>query len=154
MKILSGTNTGLLSLGLLLLRLMTGVIFFVAGAGKVLGWFGGMGYKATLEVFDKYMGISAFWAGVSSYAEFIGGILLILGLFTRPAALVLVINMIVAVYMVGFKKFFFVNEGGAAFAFTVLINSFVILLAGPMRISVDALLDRNRRKNNSTNSFK
>ena len=145
MKILTGTNTGLLSLGVLLLRLMTGVVFFVAGAGKVLGWFGGMGYKTTLEMFDKYMHISAFWATVSSYAEFIGGVLLVLGLFTRPAAFILVINMIVAVYMVGFNKFFMVNEGGAAYAFMVLVNSFVILLAGPMSVSLDALLFRRRR---------
>ena len=145
MKLLTGTNAGLISLGILLLRLITGVILFVAGAGKIFGWFGGMGYKTTLEMFDKYMHISAFWAGVSTYAEFIGGILLILGLFTRPAAFVLVINMIVAVYMVGLKKFFMVNEGGAVYAFLVLINSLVILLAGPMSVSMDSLLFGRRR---------
>jgi putative oxidoreductase len=138
MKALTQTNTRLLSISLLLLRCTVGTILFVAGAGKVLGWFGGLGLEATLEGFSK-TGISEFWAYVSCYTEFIGGFLLIIGLLTRPAALALFINMLVAVIIVGTKSFF---SGGGAYPFTLMICSLVILLIGPMAYSIDALLSR------------
>jgi putative oxidoreductase len=140
MKILTQTNIRLLSLSMLLLRWAVGSILFVAGAGKVLGWFDGFGIEATVSNFGK-KGISEFWAYVSSYTEFIGGFLLVIGLFTRPAAFALFINMLVAVIVTGPKDFF---AGGAAYPFTLMICSLVILLIGPMAYSIDALLNRNK----------
>src|SRR5690349_6098809 len=105
MKALTQTNSGLLNLSLLLLRLTVGTILFVAGAGKVFGWFGGFGLEATIGYFSK-SGISEFWAYVSSYTELIGGLLLIIGLLTRVAAFALFINMMVAVIVTGTKSFF------------------------------------------------
>ena len=100
MLILTYTNQTLISTGGFFLRIMTGLILFVAGAGKVLGWFGGFGMEMTLSMFQSNLNLSAFWAYVSSYAELIGGFLLLIGLFTRFAALVLFINMLVAVVLI------------------------------------------------------
>lgn len=136
MKVLTQTNARLLNISLLLLRCTVGIILFVAGAGKVFGWFGGFGLEATVGYFST-SGISAFWAYVSSYTEMIGGFLLIIGLLTRAAAFALFINMAVAVIVTGTKDFF---AGGAAYPFSLTISSLVILLAGPMAYSVDALL--------------
>ena len=61
MKPLVETNAKTLSLAILLLRMMAGLILFVAGAGKVLGWFGGFGINTTLEMFKNGMQLSAFW---------------------------------------------------------------------------------------------
>jgi putative oxidoreductase len=141
MKPLSGTSTRLIDTAILFLRLMTGIIFFVAGAGKVFGWFGGFGLKMTIGFYTQAH-IPVFWAYVSCYTELIGGILLIIGLLTRVAALGLVINMIVAVLIVGWSNFFMPT--GAVYAFTLLINALVILLTGPMRFSLDALLGQRR----------
>lgn len=141
-NILTKTNTGLLSFALLLLRCTAGLILFVAGAGKVLGWFNGMGMEATLVGYAQG-GITATWAYISSYTEFIGGFLLIIGLLTRPAAFFIMINMMVATYIVGPKNFF---AGGAAYPFSLMISALVILLAGPMRLSLDYLLTHNRKK--------
>jgi putative oxidoreductase len=148
MKLLTGTNKKLLSLSVLFLRLMTGVILFVAGAGKVLGWFGGMGMSATLQTFQQYMGISHFWTYVSCYAELIGGALLIVGFLTRPAALILAINMFVAVYFLGTKNFFMQN--GAAYPFLLFINALAILLAGPMSYSIDAATMPSKKQKQRT----
>lgn len=137
MKALVETNTRNLSIAILAIRIMTGLILFVAGAGKVMGWFDGFGMTTTLQMFKSGMNISSFWAYVSCYAEFLGGALLIIGLFTRPAALILTINMLVAVYFVGFKNFFL---GGAAYPFLLMICFAAILLAGPTRYSIDYLL--------------
>jgi putative oxidoreductase len=142
MKVLTQTNTGLLNIGILLLRWMTGLILFVAGAGKVMGWFGGFGMKTTLEMFKTGMNISAPWAYISSYAEFVGGLLLIIGFLARPAAFALVINMLVAVILTGTKNFFM---GGAAYPCSLGISCLVILLSGPMAYSIDALLANRER---------
>jgi putative oxidoreductase len=147
MNILTGTNRSLLSLAILFLRWMLGSIMFVAGAGKVFGWFGGMGMKTTIGMFQSYMGLSAFWTYLSSYTELIGGLFLILGFLTRPAALGLTINMLVASVFIGFKGFFV--EKGAAYPFSLMVSALVILLTGPLSYSLDAILfgSRNRSLN-------
>src|SRR5215213_858697 len=100
MKLLVETNTKTVSIAILLLRVMSGLILFVGGAGKVLGWFGGMGMSTTLNIFKTSMHLSAFWVYVSCYAEFIGGLLVIIGLLTRIAVFALFINMLVATLFV------------------------------------------------------
>lgn len=136
MKFLTCTNATLLNISLLFLRLAVGIILFVAGAGKVLGWFGGQGMEATLDIFISKMGIHPILAYLSCYTEFIGGFLLIVGLLTRPAAFVITINMLVATVMTlpnGFMT-------GASYPFSMMVSSLVILLAGPMAYSLDALV--------------
>jgi putative oxidoreductase len=142
MKLLTQYNTGLLSAGLFFQRAMIGLVFFVAGAGKAMGWFGGFGMKATLDIFRDQTHLSTFWIYVSCYTEFIGGFLLIIGLLTRPAALLLVINMAVAVYITGFANFFM---GGAAYPCVLMTGCLLIVLAGPLAWSLDALLLNKKR---------
>jgi putative oxidoreductase len=136
MNLLNETNTTLLNVSMLLLRLAVGIILFVAGAGKVLGWFGGMGMDATINIFVTNMGIHPLLAYLSCYTEFIGGFLLIVGLLTRPAAFAITINMLVAGIVTlpnGFMT-------GASYPFSMMVSSLVILLAGPMAYSLDAWL--------------
>jgi putative oxidoreductase len=142
MKPLTATNNNMISLGILLLRIMTGLILFVAGAGKVAGWFGGFGMELTVQMFKANMGLAAHWAYISSYTEFIGGALLMLGALTRPAAFLLFINMLVAVVLVGTKNFFM---GGAAYPFLLMVISLVILITGPLAFSIDAVLARRKK---------
>lgn len=135
MKLLTFTNVTLLNLSLLLLRLSVGIILFIAGAGKVLGWFGGQGMDATIDIFVSQMSIHPVLAYLSCYTEFIGGFLLIVGLLTRPAAFAITINMLVATIVTlpnGFMT-------GASYPFSMMVSSLVILLAGPMGYSLDAL---------------
>src|SRR5574339_440466 len=136
MKLLTCTNAALLNTSLLLLRLAVGIILFVAGAGKVVGWFGGQGIEATIDIFGSKMGIHPILAYLSCYTEFIGGFLLIVGLLTRPAAFAITINMFVAGIVTlpnGFMT-------GASYPFSMMVSSLVILLAGPMSYSLDAWL--------------
>jgi putative oxidoreductase len=150
MKLLTETNTRTVSIAILLLRIMAGLILFVAGSGKVMGWFGGFGMSTTLNYF-KTMHISSFWTYVSSYAEFIGGFLIMIGLLTRIAAIALVINMLVATLYVGFKNFFF---GGAAYPFLLMVIFLAVVLTGPMDYSIDGLLIRRRRTEKLKPEFK
>lgn len=147
MKPLVETNQRALDVAILLLRLLTGLILFVAGAGKILGWFGGFGMMSTVEIFRTNMHLSSFWAYLSSYTEFIGGFLIMIGLLTRFASIALLINMLVATLLVGFKNFFL---GGAAYPCLLFVIFLVLVLTGPMAYSVDALLS-NKKETNRTN---
>lgn len=135
-KLLTETNTRILSICLLLLRCTLGFILFVVGAGKVFGWFGGQGIELTIQNFVN-MGISAPLAYLSCYTELIGGFLLIVGLLTRPAAFAVMINMLVATIVMLPRGFF---AGGASYPFSLMISAVIIQLAGPMACSVDYLL--------------
>ncbi len=142
MKILTQTNNNLHSISILLLRLTIGIILFVAGAGKVMGWFGGMGLETTIGIFTSKMHIPAFLAYLSCFTEFIGGFLLITGLLTRPAAVAVFINMLVATIVMAPNGFL---KGGAAYPLTLTIISLVILLSGPMVYSLDAWIFRVKK---------
>jgi putative oxidoreductase len=135
-KLLTGTNPKLLSSCLLLLRITVGVILFIVGAGKVLGWFGGFGMQTTINFFVTKEGFSSLLAYLSSYTEFIGGFLLVVGLLTRPVAFAIVINMAVAT-IVSLPRGF---VAGAAYPFSFMISAVIILLAGPMLFSLDSLI--------------
>lgn len=91
--------------GALLLRLVLGVAMMYHGWSKVIpagGFHGGNAFSA-IEHHSHYiasMGLP-YWLGiVSALTEFLGGALLLLGLFTRFAAFLVAINMLVALVMV------------------------------------------------------
>jgi len=137
MKILTATNTRTASLAILILRLAVGIVFFAGGAAKMLGWFADFGPEKTVG-FYAMMGFSKFWAYLSSYTELIGGILLILGLFTRVAAFALFINMVVAFYIS--LPGGFIAEHGSSTPFEFMLCVLSLLIAGPMRFSLDWLI--------------
>ena len=142
MKLQFETNTRALSIAILLIRIMAGLILFVGGAGKVMGWFGGFGMATTLEIFKNNMHLSAFWIYISCFTEWICGLLIIAGLFTRVAATALFINMLVATLFVGFKNFFL---GGAAYPCLLMVIFLALIFSGAMDYSIDTLLAKRRK---------
>ena len=89
------------------------------------------------------MHIPAPLAYISTFTELIGGSLLVIGLFTRPAAFAVAINMLVAT-IVTLPMGFIGANGGAAWPGTLMIIAVAVLLTGPMRYSMDALLFKSR----------
>jgi putative oxidoreductase len=60
--------------GLLILRIVVGLLFVGHGAQKVFGWFGGKGLAGHTAVMEKLdMHPARFWAWVSALGEFLGG---------------------------------------------------------------------------------
>ena len=136
-KILS-TNAGW---GALALRVPVGIIFAAHGAQKLFGWFGGYGLEGTGGWMDS-IGLSpgvvmAFLAGA---AEFFGGIALVLGLLTRPAAFALSIAMLVAIFAVHIQNGLFMSNNGYEFGLALLAASVSLLFSGAGKASVDNLL--------------
>jgi putative oxidoreductase len=129
-----------------ILRLVLGVVFFAHGAQKMLGWFGGFGFAATMGFFTGVGHIPAPLAFLAIAAEFFGGIGLILGFLTRIAALGIGVNMLVAILTVHLPFGFFMNWTGAqkgeGFEFHLLVLGIVafLVIRGAGAFSVDRAL--------------
>jgi putative oxidoreductase len=139
LRIINGSNPTLINISVLLLRCTVGILLFVAGSGKILGWFGGYGMEATLQGYAK-MGFSSILAYASMFTEFIGGLLLVLGLLTRPAAFAVMINMLVATIVT--LPGGFMGPTGAQTPFIFMMIDISILLSGPMAYSLDTVIFR------------
>ena len=93
--------------GKLLLRLSFGILILFHGVAKMEN---GVGWIAQMLQADGLPGFIAYGAYIG---EVIAPVLIILGILTRPAALVLAFNILVAVFLVVGGKFFTVTEVGA-----------------------------------------
>ena len=134
--------TSAADLGLLLLRLAVGAVFFIHGSQKVLGWFGGYGFHATIAGMTGMMHIPLALAYLAIAAEFLGGLGLIFGVLSRLSALGIFVNMVVAIVLVHMKHGFFMNwsgkqaKEGIEYHILVLGMCAMIILAGPGRLAI------------------
>jgi putative oxidoreductase len=132
-----------LSLALLVLRLILGAVFFAHGAQKVLGWFGGYGLSGTVGFFKTGLKIPAPLAYLAAFAEFLGGIALLLGIFTHVAALGIFIVMAVAIIKVHLSEGFLTvpnKSQGYEFPLTLAAVALVLVILGGGAYSIDRLL--------------
>ncbi len=127
--------------GATLLRVPVGIILVAHGAQKLFGWFGGHGLQGTGQ-FMAGMGLEpgVVMALLAGSGEFFGGLLLILGLFTRPAALVTGFTMAVALVVAHLGNGFFLSTGGIEYALALLSASAALVFLGGGSASVDARL--------------
>jgi putative oxidoreductase len=143
--LLVDTNVLLHSLALLVGRIAIGGCFVVHGLGK-LGLVGSGNMQGFVE-FLKSCGVpyAPIQARVAMASELAGGTLLALGLFTRPACLVLIATMIVA-GRVGHKGagYLITNDPpGAEYTVNLAVICGVFLLLGPGLFSLDQILFRS-----------
>jgi putative oxidoreductase len=135
-----------LSLGLFLLRIILGAVFFAHGAQKVFGWFGGYGLTGTVGYFKNVVKVPALLAYLGPFVEFLGGIALVFGVFTKVAALGIFIMMFVATLKVHFPQGFFLSGKGDGkgqgyeFSLTLAVISLVLVLLGGGIYSLDNLI--------------
>ena len=143
-KLLSTSN----DVGLTVLRLIAGIVFFAHGAQKMLGWFGGYGFHGTMGFFTQEMHLPAVLAFLAICAEFFGGLGLIVGFLTRIAAFGVLSNMVVAVLLIHHKFGLFMNWGGdqkgEGFEYHLLAIAVMlaIIIKGAGAYSLDYMLSR------------
>jgi putative oxidoreductase len=131
-----------MNLALLVLRAVVGLTFSAHGAQKLFGIFGGSGLDDTAQMFDK-LGLRPGWlhARVAGTAEFVGGLMLALGLLTTPVAAVLTAVMTAAVITVHARNGFFITNGGFEFNLALVAAVFALAGAGAGAWSLDNALD-------------
>ncbi|KAF0220719.1 MAG: hypothetical protein FD174_1043 [Geobacteraceae bacterium] len=116
----------------LILRVMLGVVMFPHGAQKLLGWFGGHGFAASMSAFTDKMHIPAALAFLVIIAESVGSLGLICGFLTRVAAFGILCNMIGAIILVHWPNGFFMNwfgkQAGEGFEYHLLAIAMALAL--------------------------
>ena len=125
-----------------LIRAITGLILMPHGAQKLFGWFGGYGLEGTGQYFAGTLGMEPgfFWALVAGLIEFFGGLALLIGFLTRPAALAVSVFLAVAVTFHLGQGYFWTN-GGYEYPLLWAVVAFGIFLRGPDNLSVDSKLN-------------
>jgi putative oxidoreductase len=124
-------------------RLMLALVFLGHGSQKMFGWFGGLGYSRTLEVFQDTMGIPPVLTTLAMIAEVFGGLGLLVGLLTRIAASGVLVVMMVAPLANGLYVRFFMNwtgrNPGEGFEYHLLAIALilVVLVHGAGALSLD-----------------
>jgi putative oxidoreductase len=106
------TNLETLSIGLLLVRIVIGLIMAAHGASKLLGWFGGYGLRGTGEFFVQlgFQPGTAF-AAAASISEIVSGLLVALGFLGPIGPALMVSVMIVAIVTVHWGQGLFAPKG-------------------------------------------
>lgn len=127
------------------LRLALGAVFVGHGLQKVLGSFGGPGlakFASFPTPFPSVMRPAWFWMGVAAISELAGGILVLLGLFTRIGAFLIAVTMIVAIAGVHWPAFF--APAGMELPLAMLGMALALLIMGGGQASVDRLISGGR----------
>ncbi len=125
----------------LALRIPVGIILAAHGAQKLFGWFGGYGLEGTGQWMAS-IGLAPGYlmALMAGSAEFFGGIALILGFLTRPAAAVSAFTMLVAIFFVHINHGLFMSNNGYEFALSLFAATLALAIQGGGRLSVDKKL--------------
>ncbi len=133
----------LLDVGLLILRVVLGLLFVGHGGQKLFGWFGGGGLKGTTAMVTR-MGFRPvwFWALMAALSDFGGGVLLTLGLFSPLGSLGIISAMLIAIFKAHWAKGLWNTKGGIEFPLMNLAAALALGLTGPGLFSLDAALGR------------
>lgn len=131
----------MMDIGLLIIRVVIGVLFVGHGAQKLFGWFGGYGLNGTGGWFDSIgMKPGVTMALIAGLAELIGGILFALGLLTPVAGLLIAGTMAMAILKVHGPNGLWSTSNGYEYNLTLLAVAIGIALIGPGHYSLDTFL--------------
>jgi putative oxidoreductase len=131
-----------MSLGLLIIRIVVGLLFVGHGTQKLFGWFGGNGREATASFYENNLGLSPGWLMTlaAGGSEAGGGILIALGLLTPLGAAAITAVMVTAIATVHFKNGIWVTDGGYEYNLVMIAAVFAITAIGPGSASLDNAL--------------
>jgi putative oxidoreductase len=132
-------------------RLFLGIVIFMHGAQLMLGWFGGFGYAGSMQFFTQTLHIPVLFAWLAIMSQFIGAIALIVGLFTRIAAIGIAIDMLVAIFKIHIHVGFFMNWYGTLkgegyeYHLLALALCLVLMARGGGALSIDGAVYEGTR---------
>jgi putative oxidoreductase len=115
------------NLGLLILRIACALPVLYHGGGILFGAFAGPGPQG----FAAYQHLPVIYGYLVGFAQFAGGLAIVLGALQRIGSVCVIIVMIGAIYRVHLPHGFDIGKGGMEFALTVLLLALGLLLTGP-----------------------
>ncbi len=128
-------------LGLLVLRIVVGLLFAAHGAQKAFGWWSGPGFSGWTGAMERMrLRPTTFWATVSMLAELVGGILFAVGLLTPLAAAVIIAQVIAIIGHVHLRNGLWNTKGGFEYPLVLGTVALAVLGTGPGSASLDAAL--------------
>ena len=138
---LNGVYAALAPVGEVLPRVAAGLLLMPHGAQKLFGWFGGYGLVGTAQ----FLGGAGFepglfWATALGSLEFFGGLMLALGLLTRPVTAAVAVFMAVAVAF--HWPAWFWSDGGVEMPLLWGLVALAYAIRGGGRYSLDARIGR------------
>ena len=130
-----------MSLGLLVLRVVVGLLFMGHGAQKLFGVFGGAGVEGTASMFERAgLRPGRLHARAAGSAELWGGALLALGLLAPFAAAALIGVMTAAIVTVHAPNGIWNTDRGYEYNLVMIAAAFALAAAGAGSWSLDAAL--------------
>ena len=117
-----------------LLRIGIGLLFMQHGLQKLFGWFGGRPVPLASQM------------GVAGILELVGGALLVIGLFVRPVAAILVLEMLAALVMVHLPRGGAPIQNGGELPLLYALSFVFLAVHGAGPYSADALVRRTGRR--------
>ena len=127
--------------GLLIVRMVVGLVMAAHGAQKLFGWFGGYGLAGTGGFFES-LGFrpGKLFAMAAGFTEVAGGLLVALGLLGPLGPAMIIAVMIVAIATVHWQHGLFAQNNGYELPLVYAVAVAAIALIGNGAYSVDALL--------------
>lgn len=128
---------------LTILRVIVGIALIAHGSQKLFGAFGGYGLEGTAQYMES-LGLTPGYlmALLSGGAEFFGGLGLLFGLLARPAAALVTVLLLVAIFTVHIGNGFFMANNGFEYALALLGGALAVLIEGAGKLSLDRLIAR------------
>ena len=121
-------------------RLIIGVVAVAHGWPKLIDLAGFFG-----KIRDLGIPLPEVFGTAAALSEFLGGLCLIVGLFTRQAAFFFACVMAVVVFRVQWKDGFFAADGGYEYPLVLLVASISLIVSGAGRLSLDRLRGGGKR---------
>ncbi len=131
------------SIGILLLRIFFGITFALHGGQKLFAWFNGPGITGFADFLGQLnldFGMPVVTAYAVGIIEFVGGILIFFGLFTRLSAFLIGATMAVAVLLVHWQYGFFLNPtgpDGMEYALIMFAIALCLVFSGAGKYALD-----------------
>ncbi len=131
----------LAAVGLLIIRVIVGLIMAAHGSQKLFGWFGGYGVKGTggwlASIGIKPGALAAIVVGL---VEFVGGLMFVAGYLTFVVGILIALAMLVAMFKVHIKNGLFMSTNGIELTLILAAITIGIAFTGAGDISVDAFI--------------
>jgi putative oxidoreductase len=130
-------------------RVVLGVIFFAHGAQKMLGWYGGSGLASSMRTFTEHLHLPSTLAFLVIAGELVSGVGLIVGLFSRIAAVFIALTMVGAIATVHFRFGLFMDWFGSQkghgieYHLPAIVLALVVVVKGGGAFSLDGLVQQH-----------